>query len=110
MIRFLFVPAGEFEVDPAAAVNTLPAAARSVLESAIATIVALPEFTGAALEPALKIALVDELGLKPKVAFQPLRVAVTGRTISPPLYESMELLGREQTLRRLRAALQVAGA
>jgi glutamyl-tRNA synthetase len=43
------------------------------------------------------------------VAFQPVRVAVTGRTISPPLYESMELLGREQTLSRLRAALQVAG-
>jgi len=110
MIRFLFVPAGEFEVDPAAAGKVLTAAARSVLESAIATIVALPEFTGAALEPALKIALVDELGLKPKVAFQPLRVAVTGRTISPPLYESMELLGRDLTLRRLRAALELTAS
>ena len=88
----------------------LTAASRPVLEAAIAAVEALPEFTAAALETALKAALIDDLGLKPKVAFQPVRVAVTGRTISPPLYESMELLGREQTLDRLRAALQVAGA
>jgi glutamyl-tRNA synthetase len=49
---------------------------------------------------------VDGLGLKPKHAFGPLRVAVTGRTISPPLFESMELLGRERTLARLDAAVK----
>ena len=49
-------------------------------------------------------ALVDGLGLKPRQAFGPVRVAVSGRTVSPPLYESMELLGRERTLARLAAA------
>ncbi len=48
------------------------------------------------IEAALREALVDGLGLKPKVAFAPLRVAVTGRRVSPPLFESMELLGRER--------------
>jgi glutamyl-tRNA synthetase len=48
---------------------------------------------------------VDKLGLKPKVAFSPVRVAVSGRRISPPLFESLELLGRKRTLARLNAAL-----
>jgi glutamyl-tRNA synthetase len=52
----------------------------------------------------LRLALVDGLGLKPRNAFGPVRVAVTGRTVSPPLFESMALLGRERTLGRLRAA------
>ena len=51
-------------------------------------------------------ALIDGLGLKPRKAFAPVRVAVTGRTVSPPLYESMELLGRERTMGRLRRALR----
>ena len=50
-------------------------------------------------------ALIDGLGLKPRVAFGPVRVAVTGSRISPPLFESLELLGRETTLRRLAAVL-----
>ena len=105
MIRFLTT--AEFAVDPAAASKVLTAAALPVLASTIATVRALPEFTAAALEPALKSTLVDELGFKPKVAFAPVRVAVTGRTISPPLYESMVLLGRETTLQRLQAALDL---
>ena len=52
---------------------------------------------------ALTAAVVDGLGLKPRVAFTPLRVAVTGRRVSPPLFESMELLGRESTLARIDA-------
>ena len=48
--------------------------------------------------------LVDELGLKPRNAFGPVRVAVTGRRVSPPLFESLELLGREESLARLDAA------
>jgi glutamyl-tRNA synthetase len=51
-----------------------------------------------------KGALIDGLGLKPRKAFGPIRVAVTGSTVSPPLYESMELLGRERSLHRLREA------
>ncbi|MGB4137683.1 MAG: hypothetical protein WA971_14035, partial [Microbacterium sp.] len=43
------------------------------------------------------------LGLKPRVAYGPPRVALTGRRVSPPLFESMELLGKDESLRRLRA-------
>ena len=65
----------------------------------------LPDFTAEPIQHALRSALVDGLGLKPKLAFGPVRVAVTGRRVSPPLFESMELLGREETLRRLNLAL-----
>jgi len=47
--------------------------------------------------------LVDGLGIKPKVAFTPLRVGITGRRISPPLFESMQIVGRESSLARLRS-------
>jgi glutamyl-tRNA synthetase len=48
--------------------------------------------------------LVEALGLKPRKAFGPIRVAITGSLVSPPLFESMELLGRERSLQRLREA------
>ena len=69
-----------------------------------------PSWSAAEIEGALKAALVDGLGLKPRKAFAPVRVAVSGRTVSPPLYESMELLGRERSLRRLRAGLERAAS
>ena len=50
------------------------------------------------------------MGAGPIVGGGPVRVAVSGRTVSPPLYESIELLGRERTLARLAAARGVAGA
>ena len=53
----------------------------------------LASWTAEDVEEALQAALVDGLGLKPQVAFGPVRVAVTGRTVSPPLFESIELLG-----------------
>ena len=65
---------------------------------------ALADWTTDAIEEALRAKLVDELGLKPRNAFGPVRVAVTGRRISPPLFESLELLGREESLARLDAA------
>jgi glutamyl-tRNA synthetase len=56
-------------------------------------------------------ALCERLGLKPRQAFQPIRVAVTGSKVSPGLFESLELLGRERSLARLDAALAAsAGA
>ncbi len=62
-----------------------------------------PSWTAVAVEAALREALVDGLGLKPRVAFGPLRTAVSGRRVSPPLFESMEILGKASTLTRLRA-------
>ena len=84
----------------------LDAAAVPVLEATVSRCRrACPEFEPAAIEAALKSALVDGLGLKPRVAFAAVRVAVTGSTVSPPLYESMALLGRDVSPRpaRLRA-------
>ena len=49
-------------------------------------------------------AVAERLGLKPRDAFQPIRLAVTGSKVSPGLFESIELLGRDETLRRLEAA------
>jgi glutamyl-tRNA synthetase len=66
---------------------------------------ALPEWRAADLEAALR-ALADELGQKPRQAFAPIRLAVTGAKVSPGLFESMELLGRERTLARLAAGSQ----
>ncbi len=63
----------------------------------------LEPFTADAIEAALR-AVLEGLGLKPRQGFQPIRVAVTGSTVSPGLFESIELLGRETTLARLTAA------
>jgi glutamyl-tRNA synthetase len=80
-----------------------------VLDAASAALGGLSDWTAPAVETALKEALVEGLGRKPRQAFGPVRVAVSGRTVSPPLYESIELLGRDRTLARLGAARQVAG-
>ena len=66
-------------------------------------------FTAPEIEAALR-GLADRLQLSPRKAFQPIRVAVTGSSISPGLFESLELLGKEETLRRLSAAAAVASA
>ncbi|MGV9741146.1 glutamate--tRNA ligase [Nocardia farcinica] len=108
LLRFLFAPADEFTVDEAAAAKNLGADAVTVLEAAIAALEPLPGWTTPVIEDALKTALIDDLGLKPRKAFAPVRVAVTGSHISPPLYESLELLGRELTLARLRSGLEWA--
>ncbi|HEX8970388.1 glutamate--tRNA ligase [Oryzihumus sp.] len=76
--------------------------AGEVLEAGTKALEAVGEWKAADLEAALRAALVDGLGLKPKFAFGPLRTAVSGQRISPPLFESMEILGRESTLARLR--------
>ncbi|RFU19492.1 glutamate--tRNA ligase [Geodermatophilus marinus] len=103
LLRFLFVE--DVEIDPAAAAKQLsgPEAAE-VLDAAAAALRDLGDWTTEAVEAALRTALVDGLGRKPRQAFGPVRVAVSGRTVSPPLYESIELLGRERTLARLAAA------
>jgi glutamyl-tRNA synthetase len=110
MLRFLFVPEEGFAPDADAAEKNLGADAAPVLEAALTGLDALPEWSAKQIEDALKAALVDGLGLKPRKAFAPVRVAVSGRTVSPPLYESMELLGRERSLARLRAGLERAAS
>ncbi|HLX32552.1 MAG TPA: glutamate--tRNA ligase [Gaiellaceae bacterium] len=74
-----------------------------MLVAAEESLASLEPFDAASIETALR-AKADELGLKPRQAFQPVRVAVTGSKVSPGLFESIELLGRDATLSRLRAA------
>jgi glutamyl-tRNA synthetase len=80
--------------------------ARPVVEATVTALDGLATWATADIEAALRTALVEGLGMKPKLAFGPVRVAVTGRRVSPPLFESLELLGRERSLARLRAALE----
>jgi glutamyl-tRNA synthetase len=108
MLRFLFVAEESFTLDEDAAAKNLGADAAPVLDAALTGLDGLPEWSAAAIEEALKESLVDGLGLKPRKAFGPVRVAVSGRTVSPPLYESMELLGRERSMRRLGAGVERA--
>ncbi|WP_020671126.1 glutamate--tRNA ligase [Amycolatopsis nigrescens] len=105
MLRFLFVDEETFAPEEDSATKALGPDSEPVLRAAIESLAALPSWETARIEQALKEALVDGLGLKPRKAFAPVRVAVTGRTVSPPLYESMELLGRDRSLGRLRRAL-----
>jgi glutamyl-tRNA synthetase len=104
MVTFL-VTGESFAVDPDSAAKQLGEAARPVLDAALSALRELSSFAAADVEAALRSALVDGLGLKPRNAFGPVRVAVTGSTVSPPLFESIELLGRDTTLARLESAL-----
>jgi glutamyl-tRNA synthetase len=79
----------------------------NVLAAAEETLADLEPFTAEAIEQALR-QLAEQLGQKPRQAFQPIRVAVTGSTVSPGLFESIELLGRDETLARIRDARSVA--
>jgi glutamyl-tRNA synthetase len=105
MLGFLFVADDAMTVDndALATVTRDVEQSASVLDRALAVLAAGTPWDAASLEGALREAIVDGLGIKPRFAFGPLRVAVSGRRVSPPLFESMEILGRASTLARLRA-------
>ncbi len=108
MLSFLLGSDERFAADPADVAATLGPTAGPTLQAAVDSLSALTHWSTPAIEGALRTALIEGLGLKPKVAFGPVRVAVTGRRVSPPLFESIELLGRDRTLSRLRAAMDPA--
>lgn len=102
LLGFLFATEIGYDED---ALKGLPENATDVLEASADAVSDLPAdaFTAAAIQDALASALIEKLELKPRVAYGPPRVAITGRRVSPPLFESMELLGKDESLRRLRA-------
>jgi glutamyl-tRNA synthetase len=102
MIGFLFVPEDDFTIDPDDDAKLLNADGVAVVRAAYDALSDLTSWDTATIEAALRAKLVDELQLKPRQAFGPVRVAITGRRISPPLFESLELLGRERSLLRVR--------
>jgi glutamyl-tRNA synthetase len=108
LLGFLFRDDVEYADD---ALASLPANAGEVLVASVNALELVPhaEFAAASVQEALQKALIEELGLKPRVAYGPLRVAVSGRRVSPPLFESMELLGKSESIRRLDALVQKIG-
>lgn len=109
LIGFLF--AGDSEYDyTEAALKTLPQNAAEVLAAAGQALSAVEEWSTEHIEQALRAALIERLGLKPRDAFGPVRVAVSGNRISPPLFESLEILGKDSSLARIsRLAATLAG-
>ena len=104
--RLFFVE--DVDYDPAAVAKILQApGSRPLLTAVQASFDALPEFTQGPLEAALR-GLAASRGIKPAVPIHATRVAVTGKTASPGLFEVLELLGRERTLRRIGTALNHA--
>jgi glutamyl-tRNA synthetase len=99
MLGFLFVDEADF-----ARTDVIDEPGQDVVAASYDALSALPGWTTEAIEECLRRALVEGLGLKPRLAFGPVRVAVTGSRVSPPLFESLELLGRERSLARLREA------
>ena len=105
MIAFLFTADDALVIDEEAR-KTLGERSPEVLDEALAVLEDLQTWDTASLENALRSALVERLEVSPRHAFGPLRVAISGRRVSPPLFESMEVLGRDSSLERLRALRQ----
>jgi glutamyl-tRNA synthetase len=101
MLGFFFTPDDELVVEDDAR-SSLKDDAGAMLDAALVALEALPAWVAAEIEATLRAAIVDGMGVKPKLAFGPLRVAITGRRVSPPLFESMEILGQRSSLLRLR--------
>jgi glutamyl-tRNA synthetase len=101
LVRFLFGPPVE---DPSAWERVMTPEARPLLEAALGALRTLDDFSPEAIERALR-KLVEREGVKPKQVFQPLRVAITGGTVSPGIFESLAALGREESTERTTAAL-----
>jgi glutamyl-tRNA synthetase len=103
LLKFLFVK--NFAVDPEAAPKIADSAAKDILKRSLKDLESLDSWSHESIEAALRASLIEELGLKPRIAFTALRIATTGSTISPPLFESMELLGKQACLDRITSAL-----
>jgi glutamyl-tRNA synthetase len=104
MLGFLFVEQVEFDQESATRIGE--ADAQKVVGVALDSLEPVTDWNHTQIESALRGSLIDGLGLKPRNAFGPVRIAVTGSHISPPLFESMELLGRERCLSRLKSAIR----
>ena len=103
LLNFLFVK--DFAIAADSIEKIADAQSKQVLQISAERLETLTDWTHGSIEAVLRSALIEELGLKPRIAFSALRIAVTGSHISPPLFESMELLGASKSLARIRQAL-----
>jgi glutamyl-tRNA synthetase len=102
MIRFLFTDDADLIVTDDAR-ETLDADAARILDAAHEALSELVDWSTTTIEEKLRTSLIEGLDLKPRSAFGSVRTAISGRRISPPLFESMEILGRESSLLRIAA-------
>ena len=102
MLGFMFTADDQlvYEED---AIGQLPENSKLIIETAIAALRELSDFSTDAIQAKLSEALVDGLGEKPRNAFGPIRTAFSGRRVTPPLFECMEFLGKERSISRLEA-------
>ncbi len=105
-----FLNDAEFTLDEKAAGKELRGPAAPVLSAALDALEGVSQWGTSDIEAALKAALIDGMQLKPRKAFGPVRVAATGSSVSPPLFESLALLGRHRSLERLRIGRDHAAA
>ncbi len=103
MLKFLFVEEVIFDSESETKVKEEPS--QHVISQALSALENVNDWKHDVIESALRAVLIEKLGLKPRLAFGPVRIAVTGSHISPPLFESMELLGKARSLARLKAAV-----
>jgi glutamyl-tRNA synthetase len=102
MLAFLFKDDDKIDIAEDA-LKGLPQNLAEVLDAAIGALEPVEDWNAENIQTALKQALVEDLGIKPRLAFGPVRTGISGRRVSPPLFESMVILGRESSLRRLRS-------
>jgi glutamyl-tRNA synthetase len=103
MLKFLFTT--NFAVDAESVSKITDDASKEILKRSIKELETVSVWNHENIEAVLRASLIEEMALKPRIAFTALRIATTGSTISPPLFESMELLGKEACLLRINAGL-----
>jgi glutamyl-tRNA synthetase len=105
MLKFLFVK--DLVIETESKEKIKDELSKDVLKRALDVLEPLNSWNHDAIESALRAALIEEMGLKPRIAFGAVRIAVTGSHISPPLFESMELLGKEPSISRINRAISL---
>ena len=108
MLSFLFVSADQIVVEDDAKAG-LPENSAEITSAAVEVLEGIAEvdFVTSNIQAALNQKLIEEMGQKPRNAFGPLRTGISGKRISPPLFESMEILGKAETIIRLKAFAQL---
>lgn len=105
MLSFLFGDSVKIEEESVATLHKPES--KEIIRATHEALEAHLEWGHDSIHELLKSVLIEKMGLKPRVAFSAIRIALTGSHISPPLFESIELLGRERTLARLQSALLI---
>jgi glutamyl-tRNA synthetase len=103
MLGFLFKSANEISIEDDARAG-LPENAAEIASVSAEKLAGVDEsdFKTDNIQSILNALLIEQMELKPRVAFGPLRTAISGRRISPPLFESMQILGKAETIARLK--------